>query len=64
MKTYRGQALDGGEWLVSSPSHFASDTHWMRGWVDPEVSMDAMTKREYPFSAPAGNRTPLVQPVA
>jgi hypothetical protein len=38
-------------------------THWIRGWVDPSGGLDAMAmKKKIP--APAGNRTPVVQPAA
>jgi len=32
--------------------------------LDPRASMDAMVKRKNPFTAPVGNRTPVIQPVA
>jgi hypothetical protein len=38
-------ALDEGEWSASRPGRFttwerAPDTHWIRGWVDPRVSLE------------------------
>jgi len=37
-------------------------THWIGDWVSPRVGLDAVTKGNSP--GPAGNRTPIVQPVA
>jgi hypothetical protein len=33
------------------------------GWVGPRAGLDAVAKRKMPISAPAGNRTPIVQSV-
>jgi hypothetical protein len=60
-------ALDGGEWSSSRLGRFtlgkrASGTHCIGGCVDPGVGLDAVTNRKIPV--PAGNRTPVVQPVA
>jgi hypothetical protein len=57
----------GGEWSASRPGCFtpwerAPGTHRTGGWVGPRASLDAVMKRKSP--APAGNRTPIVQPVA
>jgi hypothetical protein len=38
--------------------------HWKGGWVDPTAGLDAMAKRRYPITVPAGNWTPVAQPVA
>jgi hypothetical protein len=62
-------ALDGGEWLTSSPGRFtprerASGTHWIGGWVGPRAVLDAMVKRKIPFPRRESNpRTPIFQPV-
>jgi len=32
--------------------------------VGPRVSLDAVAKRKNPFPAPAGNQTPVIQPIA
>jgi hypothetical protein len=60
-------ALDGGEWSTSRPGRFtpkerAPGTHWIGGWMGPRTVLDAVVKKKIP--APAGNRTPIVQPVA
>jgi len=44
-------ALDVGEWSASSPSHFtprvrATNIHWIRGWMGPGTSQDAVVKRK------------------
>jgi hypothetical protein len=44
-------ALDGGEWSASRPGHFtpgeiATDTHWIGGWVDRRVGLDAVENRK------------------
>jgi hypothetical protein len=63
-------ALDGGEWSDSRPVRFtsrerASGTHWIGGWVDPRVGLDAVVKRKIPSSHRESNpRTPIVQPAA
>jgi hypothetical protein len=78
MRTYGGgevklhvlliSALDGGKWSDSRPGRFAPGeitpgTHWIGRWVGPRAGLDAVAKRkENP--APAGNRNPVVQPVA
>jgi len=36
----------------------APGTHWIGGWVDPRVDMDAVRKRK--IGAPSGNLTPVV----
>jgi hypothetical protein len=38
-----------------------SDTHWIGDWVSPRAGLDAVKRRNIP--APAGNRTPVVQPI-
>jgi hypothetical protein len=38
-------------------------THWIGGWVGQTAGLDAV-KRKNPIIAPAGNPTPVVQPVA
>jgi hypothetical protein len=59
-------ALDGGEWLDSSPGHFNPGerfhgTHCIGGWVDPTAGVEAVDKRKIPV--PAGNRTPTLHPI-
>jgi hypothetical protein len=44
-------ALDGGEWSASRPGRFNSrvralGTHWIGGWVDPRVILDAVVNRK------------------
>jgi len=57
-------ALDGSEWSASpSPPERAADTHWIGGWVDPRAGLDAVSTRKK-SRALAGNRIPVVQPVA
>jgi hypothetical protein len=41
----------------------SSITHWIGSRVDPRAGLGAVAKRKS-ISAPAGNRIPLVQPVA
>jgi hypothetical protein len=62
-------ALDGGEWSASRPGRFtprerALGTHWIGGWVGPRAVLGAVVFFREKFPAPAGNRTPIVQPVA
>jgi hypothetical protein len=35
---------------------------WIRGWVGPRAGLDAVERQK--SLAPAGNRTPAVQPIA
>jgi hypothetical protein len=56
-------ALDGGEWSVSRPSHFAPGerapvTHWIGGWVDPRASVDDVEERTF-LTLPALELQPL-----
>jgi hypothetical protein len=42
-------AIDGGEWSASRLCYFcpwerALGTHWIEGWVDPRVLLDAVKK--------------------
>jgi len=44
-------ALDGGEWSASCPDRSyprerAPGTHWIGGWVDPRLDLDAVAKRK------------------
>jgi hypothetical protein len=46
-------ALDGKEWLASrsgyfSPGERAPGTYWIRGWVGPRVSLEAVEKTHFP----------------
>jgi hypothetical protein len=66
-----------GEWRYSSiildlgtrwrrvasftPRDGARVKHWMGGWVDLRAALEAEKRN---ISCPAGNRTPVVQPVA
>jgi hypothetical protein len=61
-------ALDGGEWSTSrsgcfTPGERALGTRLIGGWVGPRAILDAVAKRKDPIFAPAGNWTPVVQPV-
>jgi len=48
-----------------SPRERDPVTHWMRVWVGPKAGLDALAKRKNnPFLALAGNRSPVFQPVA
>jgi hypothetical protein len=79
MKTYWGMevylqaflvsVLDGEECSASLPDRFTPEvrvpiSHWIGGRVGPTAGLDAVAKRENPIIAPAGNWTPVVQPVA
>jgi hypothetical protein len=60
-------ALDGSELSASRPGRFtpregAPGTHSVGGWVGPRDGLDMVSKRKIP--SPAGNRTPIIQPVA
>jgi hypothetical protein len=60
-------ALVGGEWLASCPNLFtpeerAPDIHWIRGWMDPRDSLEAVKQRK--VLASARNRTFAIQPLA
>jgi len=61
-------ALDEGEWLASRPGYLNPaknpGTHWIGGWVSPRADLDAVPMRKSPFPTPAGNRNPVIQPVA
>jgi hypothetical protein len=63
-------ARDGGEWSASRPGRFAPrerapSTHYIGGWVDPRVVLDAVVKRKIPSPRREPNpKTPIVQPVA
>jgi len=46
------------------PGKESQGTRWIGGWVGPRAGLDAVAKGINPFIAPAGNRTPVVQPVA
>jgi hypothetical protein len=47
---------------VALPPGKDPGTHWIRDWVDSRAGLDAVAKRK--ALATAGNRTPVVQPVA
>jgi hypothetical protein len=44
-----------------TPKERAPGNHWIGGWVGTRAVLDAVVKRKIP--APAGIRTPIVQPV-
>jgi hypothetical protein len=64
--SFKTSALDGGKWSASRPGRAfnpeertpPSDTHCIGGWAPVQV----WTQRKKSF-APAGGRTPVVQPV-
>jgi len=77
MKTYWGvevyhhaflsSGLDGSKTPASRPRRFtprvgAYGTRRIRSWVGPRAGLDAMVKRKIP--TPAGNQTPVFQPLA
>jgi hypothetical protein len=48
---FLASALDGGEWSASRPCRFISGerspgTHWIGGWVNRIVGLDAAEKRK------------------
>jgi len=60
LRAFLNSALDGSEWLASRPGHFTSGVvapgaHLIGGWVGPRAAVEAVV--------PAGNGTPVVQPV-
>jgi hypothetical protein len=68
LKTYGGVEVQVYTFLTSAPenSHFtlreiAVGIHCIGGRVDPRAGLDAVAKRRK-LTAPAGNRTPVVQP--
>jgi len=46
----------------SHPGRSIPGTHGIKGLLGPRASLDAVAKRK--IRAPAGTRTPVVQPVA
>jgi hypothetical protein len=59
-------ALDGDEWSASRPWRFtlretALSPHWIGGWVDPRVGLDAVVKCSQPLP---GLEPSIIQPVA
>jgi hypothetical protein len=55
-------------WVVSitprprfTPGERTTGTHWIGGWVGPRAGLDAGLEEK--TSAPAGDRTPILQPV-
>jgi len=65
--TFITSGLDGDECSASrldrfTPRDKGPSTHWPGNWLGPRTDFDATAKRKIP--ATAGNRTPIVQPVA
>jgi hypothetical protein len=65
-QSFLTSTLGAREWLPSRRGHFnfrdiCPDIHWIGGWVDPRVGLNAVEKRTI-FHA--GNRTRVVQPEA
>jgi hypothetical protein len=56
-------ALAGGEWSVSGPGRFTTDTSWIRGWVDPRASLDEVEKRKF-LAMPGSEHLPLGCPAS
>jgi hypothetical protein len=63
----------GTRWVLSrqfhetgrfTPGERAPSTHFSGGRVGPKAGLDAVAKRKNLFSTPAGDRIPIVQPVA
>jgi hypothetical protein len=47
------------------PQAALPDTHWIGGWLEPRVCLDAVAKKKKnSFIAPAGNQSVVVQPIA
>jgi hypothetical protein len=40
---------------LSPPAEETPDTRWIRGWAGPRAGLDAVMKRKYPITTPAGN---------
>jgi len=57
LREFLTSALDGGWWSVLRRGHFTP------GRVDARAGLNAVAKRKNPFSAPAGNQSPVFQPV-
>jgi hypothetical protein len=60
-------ALNRGKQSVSRPGRFTPEEralgiHWIGGWVGLRKDLEVMEERK--IRAPAGNRTPVVHPVA
>jgi hypothetical protein len=47
-----------------TPGQRAPNNDWIGGWVGPRVGLDPVVEKEKPIIVPAGNRAPVVQPVA
>jgi hypothetical protein len=47
-----------------SPGVRASGTYLQEVWVGPKAGLDVVAKRKNSIIAPAGNSTPVIQPVA
>jgi hypothetical protein len=59
-------ALAGGEWSASHPDRFtpgerASGTHWVGGWMGPNVGPDDVEKRKF-LTLPELEFRPLGRP--
>jgi len=50
---------------IHAPAVLPAGTHYIGGWVGPQSRSGRCGEdKKNPFTAPAGNRTPAVQPVA
>jgi hypothetical protein len=57
LRSFSASTLDGGEWLAPClgrfiPGERAPDTHWIGGWVDLRVGLDAVVGKK--ISSPCG----------
>jgi len=50
-------------WPLYPLGKFAG-THWLGGWMGLTTGLDAVEKRKNPVTVSAGNRIPIVQPIA
>jgi hypothetical protein len=49
---------------LQDPTALPPDNYWIGGCVKPKGGLDAVARRESPTVNPAGNWTPVVQPLA
>jgi hypothetical protein len=55
-------ALVGGEWSALRPISFTPDTHWLGGWLGPQVHLDNMEKWKF-MTLPELKLWPLGRPI-